>query len=85
MAWFITLGCEQQSVSLLALFIKNQGVIEKLEQTRSESLKIETVNLSGLAQRHILVRVLLCVLDYPFPVSCKFCSGFSCGKTAYIQ
>ena len=34
MAWFITFECEQQSVSFPALFIENQGVIEKLEESR---------------------------------------------------
>ena len=39
-AWFITLGCEQQSTYFPALLIKYQGVIEKFEQNRPESQKI---------------------------------------------
>ena len=49
MAWFITLGCEQQSVSFPALLIGNQGVIEKLEESRPESQKIEIVTSVGIA------------------------------------
>ena len=49
MAWFVTLGCEQQSVSFPALLIGNQGVIEKLEESRPESRKIETVTSLGIA------------------------------------
>ena len=59
MAWFITLGCEQQSVSFRALLIANQGVIEKLEESRPESRKIDTVTSFGVAQRHLLFRVFL--------------------------
>ena len=49
MAWFITLGCEQQSVSFPALLTGNQGVIENLEENRLESPKIETVSTLGIA------------------------------------
>ena len=65
MAWFITLGCEQQSVSFPALLIGNQGVIEKLEQNKAESQKIATVSSFGVAQQHHLFRMLLHVLVYP--------------------
>ena len=36
-AWFIPLGCEQQSVSFPALLIKKRGGTEKLEQSTAES------------------------------------------------
>ena len=49
MTWFITLGCEQQSVFFPALFIGNQGVIRKLEESRPESRKIETVTSLRIA------------------------------------
>ena len=51
MAWFITLGCEQQSAYFPGLLIKNQGVIENLEQKKTENKKIETVTLFGVAQQ----------------------------------
>ena len=43
MAWFITSGCEQQSVSFPTLLIGNKGVIENLEESRPENQKIETI------------------------------------------
>ena len=46
-AWFISLGCGQHFASFLA--IGNQGVIEKLEESRPESPKIETVTSLGIA------------------------------------
>ena len=55
-----------------SLLIRNQGVIEKFEHSRPESRKIETVTSFGVAQRHILSRVLMRVLDYPSPASCNF-------------
>ena len=79
-AWLITLGCEQQSVPLPALLIGNQCVIEKFEQSRPESRKIEIVTLFGVARRHLLSRVLLHVLGYPFLASCKFFLDFSSAK-----
>ena len=84
-AWFITLGCEQQSAYFLALLIKYQGVIEKFKQNRPESRKIETVMSFWVAQRDRFFRMLLHVLDYRFLGLCKFFSGFFCGKTAYVQ
>ena len=55
-AWFITLGCVQQSVTFLAFLIGNQGFMEKLEQNRAESQRIETVTTCtlGVAQQHLL-------------------------------
>ena len=50
-AWFITLECGQQSISFPALLIRNQRVIENLEQNRPQSRKIETVTSFGVAQR----------------------------------
>ena len=41
-AWFITLGCEQQSAYFPALLIKYQGVIEKFEENEAEIQSIET-------------------------------------------
>ena len=79
-ACFITLGCEQQSVSFPALLIRNQGVNLKLWHSRLESQKIETVTSFGVAQRHLLFRVLLCVLDYNFPASWKFFLDFSAAE-----
>ena len=43
MASFITLGCEQQYAYFPALLIKNQGVIENLEQNRPENRNIDSV------------------------------------------
>ena len=78
--WFITLGCERQSTYFPALLIKCQGVIEKFEQNRPESRKIETFTSFGVAQQDCFFRMLLHVLDYPFPGSCKFFLDFSVGK-----
>ena len=47
--WFMTLRCEQQSVSFPALLIGNQSVIEKLEKSKPESQKIEIVTSLGIA------------------------------------
>ena len=63
-AWFIILRSEQQAVSFPDLFIRNQGVSEMFEQNTTGSQKIETVTLFGVAQRHLLFRMLRHVLDY---------------------
>ena len=62
-AWFITLGSEQQSVSFPALLIGNQGVIKKLEESRPESRKIETLTSFVVAQRHLIFSMLLHLLE----------------------
>ena len=73
-------GCGQHSASFLALLIGNQGLIEKLEQSKAERRKIKTATPFGVAQRHLLSRMLLHVLDYLFPGSCKFFLDFSVAK-----
>ena len=78
--WFITLGSEQQSAYFPAMLIKYQGVIEKFEQNRPESRKIETVTSFEVAQRDHFFRMLRHVFDNPFPGSCKFFLDFSVVK-----
>ena len=77
MAWFIPLGCEQQSAYFPGLLIKNQGVIENLEQNRSESRNIRTVASFGVAVQDCFFRMLLHISDYRFPGSHKFFLDFS--------
>ena len=77
MAWFITLGCEQRSAYFPASLIKYQGVIEKFEQNRPESRKIETVTSFGVAQQHPLFWMFVHAFDYLMPASGKFFQDFS--------
>ena len=75
-AWFITLGCEQQSVKFQAFVIGNQDVIERLEQNKAGSQRIGTVTVFGFAQQHLLFGMLLHVLVYPTPALWNFnCIG----------
>ena len=67
MAWFITLGCEQQCVKFLAFLIKSKKITEMLEENGAESQRIETVTLLLIAQQYLLFNMLLPVLVYLTP------------------
>ena len=66
-AWFITLGCEQQSVTFQAILIRNQDVIGNLEWNEAGSKRIRTITVFGFAQQHLLFGMVLHVLVYPTP------------------
>ena len=67
MAWFITLGCVQRSITFPAFLIENQSFIENFEENKVEILRIETGTSRGVAQQHLHFSMLLHILVYPTP------------------
>ena len=66
-AWFITLGCVQQSVTFSAFLIKNQSFIKKFEENEAEIQRIETGTSRGVAQQYLHFCKLLHALVCPTP------------------
>ena len=62
MAWFITLGCVQWSITFPAFLIQNQIFIEKFEENEADFQRIETGTSRGVAQQCLLFSMLLPVL-----------------------
>ena len=67
-ALFITLGWVQQSMTFPAFLIRNRDVIEKLEQSWTESQKIDTV-IWGCSATPFFFRIIWPGLVYPTPTS----------------
>ena len=65
MAWFITLGCVQRSITFPAFLNENQSCIEKFEENKAEIQRIETVTSRGVSQQYLNFSMLLPVLVYP--------------------
>ena len=76
MAWFITLGCVQRSITFPAFLTENQSFVKKFEENKAEIQRIETGTLRGVAQLCLLFSMLMPVLVYPILVDLNFLEFF---------
>ena len=58
MAWFITLGCVQESILFPAFLIENQSFIEKFEENKAEIQRIEKKKSQIIILKILVVRLL---------------------------
>ena len=65
MAWFVILGCVQQSITFSAFLIKTQSFIEKFKENKAEIQRIETGTSRGAAQQYLHFGMLLLEMVYP--------------------
>ena len=57
-AWFITLGCVQRSITFPAFLIENQSFIEKFEENKAEIQRIEKKKSQIIILKILVVRLL---------------------------